>query len=199
MKLTDILAIGRHLTIPGASTTSESQPADSVASPGGSGASGGAGGSTWCATFTPTRGPWGQLPELLQESPSRLSLQPYFQEWGWTYGVSPALLEAIAWQESGWQEGVVSSAQAVGVGQLLPSTASFVSQYLIGEPLNINSAYDNIRMMARFVAYLQTQVQGTCNVVAAYYEGTQNLNAYGVLPETEPYVADVEYLMSQFS
>ena len=196
MQLTDVLSIGRHLVIPGASsqeqaTAPASQPVTVPAS--------GAPGSNFCAEFTPTTGPWGILPSALAAAPGRLSLRPYFEEWGATYGVRPALLEAIAWQESGWQEGVVSPAQAVGVGQLLPSTADFVSRQLIGERLDINSASDNIRMMARFVAYLQSQVQGTCNVVAAYYEGTQNLAVYGVFQETVPYVANVEYLLPMFS
>ena len=38
-----------------------------------------------------------------------------------------ALALAVAWQESGWQGRVVSSAGAVGVMQLLPPTADWVS------------------------------------------------------------------------
>ncbi len=197
MRLTDILAVGRHLVIPpaqiaAAATSSASQPAVSAGSVR-------SGTSSFCATFSPASGPWGVLPAALQASPSRLQLRPYFQEWASAYGVDPALLEAIAWQESGWQEGVVSPAQAVGVGQLLPATADFVSRSLIGQNLDIYLISDNIRMMARFVAYLQSQVRGSCNVVAAYYEGTQNLISYGVLSEAQPYVANVEYLIPEFS
>ena len=39
------------------------------------------------------------------------------------YAVSPAFALAVAWQESGWQQGVVSHAGAVGVMQLMPGTA----------------------------------------------------------------------------
>ncbi|MFP5380400.1 MAG: transglycosylase SLT domain-containing protein, partial [Vicinamibacteria bacterium] len=39
------------------------------------------------------------------------------------FGVPPAFALAVAWQESGWQQGVVSSAGAIGVMQLLPTTA----------------------------------------------------------------------------
>ncbi|MCU4184676.1 LysM peptidoglycan-binding domain-containing protein [Acidiferrimicrobium sp. IK] len=201
MQLTDVLSVGRHLVIPGfEAKEAASQPASApVANAAVRSYSSGTTGSTFCSSFAPTTGPWGVLPSVLQQNPSRLALRPLFREWGGAYGVNPSLLEAIAWQESGWQQGVVSPAQAVGVGQLLPATADFVSRYLIGQRLDINSAYDNIRMMARFVAYLQTQVRGTCNVIAAYYEGTQNLTTYGVLVETQPYVANVEYLLPMFS
>ncbi|MGE5596842.1 MAG: LysM peptidoglycan-binding domain-containing protein, partial [Hyphomicrobiales bacterium] len=41
------------------------------------------------------------------------------------YGLPPGLLQALAWQESGWQQHVISDAGAVGLTQLLPSTAEW--------------------------------------------------------------------------
>ncbi|MBO0692021.1 MAG: LysM peptidoglycan-binding domain-containing protein, partial [Acidimicrobiaceae bacterium] len=70
---------------------------------------------SFCATF-PTPGGSEPLPRLLSLSPSRLSLRPFFVEWANFYGVTPSLVEAIAWQESGWQEDVVSPDGAVGIG-----------------------------------------------------------------------------------
>lgn len=196
MQLSDILVIGRHLTIPGASAASAATPA-APAAPAARQASGST--ADFCATYVPTAAPRGVLPSQLRASASRLALRPLFVHWGATYGVQPALLEAIAWQESGWQQGVVSSAQAVGVGQLLPVTASFVSSQLIGMPLDITSTSDNIRMMARFVAYLQVQEGSVCRTIASYYEGPSNMARYGVLTESRQYVADVEYLIPAFS
>ncbi len=189
MRLTEILPIGRHLTIPGQGSSSvASSSAGTVPAASGS----------FCATFTPTAGPRGVLPSLLSASPSRLALRPYFVEWGEHYGVSPALLEAIAWQESGWQQGVVSSASAVGVGQLLPSTASFVSTQLIGTALDITAVSDNIRLMAAYVAYLAAHTSSTCETIAGYYEGLANLRAYGVFTVSQPYVASVDALLPRF-
>ncbi len=109
------------------------------------------------------------------------------------------LLEAIAWQESGWQQGVVSSAGAVGTGQILPTTAQFISGSIIGMPMNINSVSDNIRMSAAFLSYL-AGVEGNnrCATIAAYYEGPDNLRQYGIFPDAQVYVADVEALIPQF-
>ena len=119
--------------------------------------------------------------------------------WANHYDLSAPLLEAIAWQESGWQQDVVSSAGAVGTGQILPSTASFVSTDLVGMPLNIKSQSDNIRMSAALLSYL-ADIEGNnrCDVIAAYYEGSINLSRYGVFPDTQAYVANVEALIPEF-
>ncbi len=204
MHPSDVLVIGRHLKIPGVtspstpSTHSASAPGSRPGTPAAASAGGPPADRNFCNTFTPTAGPRHVLPAGLQGQPARMALRPLFVHWSKQYGVAPALAEAIAWQESGWQVGVVSSAQAVGVGQLLPSTADFVSHQLLGQTLDINSASDNIRMSARYLAYLQGQEGSVCRTVAAYYEGSVNMSHYGVFLETEPYVASVEALMPRF-
>lgn len=198
MQLSDVLFIGRHLVLPGhraAPGTTASAAATSAAAT--SATSAGATAGDFCATFTPTAGPRGVLPPGMTSS--HLALRPLLVRWAAAYGVRPSLLEAIAWQESGWQQGVVSSAQAVGVGQLLPTTADFVGHQLLGTTLDLTSTSDNIRMMARYVAYLQSFEHSTCRTVAAYYEGPQNMARYGVFTETRPYVTNVEYLEPRFS
>lgn len=211
MRVSDLLLIGRHLTIPsgssqpaageepGEATGGAATGSGAVVTAAGDGALLPAAGTGFCAGFTPTAARWGVLPAGLAASPSRLALRPLFVRWGDAYGVRPALLEALAWQESGWQEGVVSGAGAVGVGQLLPSTTSFASSSLIGVPLSAASTSDNIRMMAAYVAYLSRVAPGTCSTIAAYYEGAGNLRTWGVLAESRQYVADVEYLIPAFS
>lgn len=192
-----ILLIGTRLTIPSGTTTvaSTSTPRTASASGGAPSASSG----NFCATFSPRYDARGVLPSTLQANSARLAMRPIFVSWAERYGVSPALVEAIAWQESGWQEGVVSPASAVGVGQLLPSTATFVSQSLLGTGLNINTVNDNIRMEARYLAYLQGNLGSTCATVAGYYEGLQNMQRYGVLGESQAYVASVEAMIPSFS
>lgn len=194
---TAILRIGTRLTIPssGSSVATTSAPQTRSASPVTSSASG----RNFCATFSPSYDAWGLLPSSLRANSSRLALRPLFVAWAERYGVSPALVEAVAWQESGWQVGVVSSASAVGVGQLLPSTATFVSQSLLGTNLKINAVNDNIRIEARYLAYLQGNLGSTCATIAGYYEGLQNMHAYGVLGESQAYVASVEAMIPSFS
>lgn len=188
----NVLPIGIQLVIPSNVTTNSS-------SSGSSGSSQTLNASSFCSSFQASSGPWGVLPQLLQDSPNRLALQPLFERWASYYDLSLPLLEAVAWQESGWQQDVVSSTGAIGTGQIMPSTGSFIATTLIGEPMNINSVSDNIRMSAAFLAYL-AGVEGNnrCLTIAAYYEGPVNLGQYGVFPDTQAYVASVEALIPEF-
>jgi soluble lytic murein transglycosylase-like protein len=136
----------------------------------------------------------------LRQHPERLALRPLFVKWSAAYGVPATLIEAIAWQESGWQNDVTSSANAQGIGQLLPTTASFVSGNLLGLNLDLTVASDNIQMMARFFAYLVSAAHGDlCVAVASYYEGFGNFQHFGVLPQSQAYVRSVFTLRSRFS
>lgn len=197
MRASDLLLIGRQLQIPGAPGSSSGSPAPAVTTA----ATTTQNPWTFCATMSSagTPGTWGVLPQLLRQSPDRLALQPLFMKWSRHYNVSLPLLEAIAWQESGWQQGVVSSTGAIGAGQIMPGTANFISSTLIGIPMNINSVSDNIRMSAAFLSYL-AGVEGNnrCATIAAYYEGPLNLSTYGVFTDTQAYVASVEALIPRF-
>lgn len=182
-----ILLIGTSLTIPGRSNPVK---ATYTSTPNV---------SSFCSSLQVSGGGWGVLPALLAESPGRLAIRPLFDHWAAHYGVSASLLEALAWQESGWQQGTVSSTGAVGVGQIMPSTASFVSTVIVGERLNPQSVSDNIRISAAFMSYLLSIEGGsTCRTLAAYYEGPLNLATRGVFTDTALYVADVEALIPRF-
>jgi soluble lytic murein transglycosylase len=127
-----------------------------------------------------------------------LALRSTFARWADVYDVPLSLIEAEAWQESGWQSGVVSPAGAVGIGQLLPTTAAFVNQSL-GTNLHLTVASDNIRMMAAFLGYLLRATGGQiCAAVAAYYQGLTALSHVGVLPVSQIYVRDVLSLRPRF-
>lgn len=189
----DILPIGRHLTLP--SKSSARLVSVQAATPAGPRPSA----WTFCSSFRSSPGPWGSLPSQLAGSSRYYSLAPVFRRWAAYYGVSLPLLEAVAWQESGWQQGVVSSTGAIGVGQIEPYTATFISNDLVGMSLNVKSVSDNIRMSAAFIAYL-SRVEGNnrCATIAAYYEGPVNLQALGVFSDTAQYVASVEALVPRF-
>src|SRR5262249_59985621 len=61
-------------------------------------------------------------------------------------GVPPSLAEAIAQQESGFNNNLTSSAGARGVMQILPETWRWIGHELAGStPLAPSSAADNVR------------------------------------------------------
>lgn len=136
--------------------------------------------------------------ERIAADPARRALQPAFDRWAATYAVPADLLKAMTWLESGWQQGLTSSAGAVGVGQLLPVTVDFV-QALLGEDLNEWDAEDNIRMSARYLRWLLDETGGDVTTsLAGYYQGLASVRARGPYGETVDYVAAVSALRGQF-
>ncbi|MGH9074229.1 MAG: LysM peptidoglycan-binding domain-containing protein [Acidimicrobiales bacterium] len=168
----------------------------------GTGTAGGATDSDDVPASTVTGGgasPAGSLPAGLRLHPERLSLVPLFQHAAAIVGVPAGLLEAISWQESGWQAGVVSPAGAIGIGQVTPGTVDFVRALLDPSPLDPGVAGDNIMISARFLRYLLDQTGWSAPLaVAAYYQGLASVRDVGILPETQQYVADVVALEAEF-
>jgi LysM repeat protein len=140
------------------------------------------------------------IPSRLAASPQRLALVPVFKRWAIANGLDPAFVMAVTWQESGWQNGVVSPAGAIGIGQLLPSTATFVSRDLIGVPLDPRVPEHNIRMTARYLRWLLSRTNGDVDrAVAGYYQGPASVASIGYLPSTVDYIAIVKALRPRFA
>jgi N-acetylmuramoyl-L-alanine amidase len=115
-------------------------------------------------------------------------------------GVSPSLAAAIAWQESGFNNSMVSAANARGVMQVMPGTWSYVQQNLLGgRSLNPASATDNVTAGVLYLKSLLNQTGGNESAaIAGYYQGLGSVHSRGVLPETAHYVANVQALRSRF-
>ena len=116
------------------------------------------------------------------------------------YGFKPAFIKAIAYQESGWQQHVRSSAGAVGVMQVLPSTGDFVGRYVVGRSLDLRRAQDNITAGVAFVDYLWQLTGGDVRkTLAGYYQGLASVRQNGMYPSTKQYIANVLALRDRFS
>jgi LysM repeat protein len=114
-------------------------------------------------------------------------------------GVPGSLAAAIAWQESGFDNSAVSSADARGVMQIIPGTWDFVQNALGAGQLDPSSSSDNIRAGVLYLRYLLDQTGGDpSTAAAAYYQGLGSVQSYGLLPETERYVDNVMALRSRF-
>ena len=92
-----------------------------------------------------------KLPTDLANSVQRLALMPVFDRWASEYSVPADLLKALAWFESGWNNEKRSSADAIGIGQILPITADFVSESLVGQRLDPEIPDQNIQLSARYL------------------------------------------------
>lgn len=139
------------------------------------------------------------VPEALRALPDRLGLLPLFDAAARDFGIPADLFKAMTWQESGWRNDRVSSTNALGIGQLMPATIAFVNGVLLKAQLDPSRPEDNIRMSARFLAYLLHQNAGDVpRALASYYQGLASVRSRGPLPETVRYVANVLALRQKF-
>jgi N-acetylmuramoyl-L-alanine amidase len=114
-------------------------------------------------------------------------------------GAPGSLAAAIAWQESGNNNAMLSGANARGVMQLLPGTWEWVQANLARTHLDPSSAEDNVRAGSLYLADLMRQTNGDpAMAAAAYYQGLSSVRRIGMLPETRRYVANVLALRSRF-
>ncbi|HET6381585.1 MAG TPA: LysM peptidoglycan-binding domain-containing protein [candidate division Zixibacteria bacterium] len=114
-------------------------------------------------------------------------------------GVPPAFALAVAWQESGWQQGVVSSAGAIGVMQLLPATGEWVGGVMLGEQVNLHDAASNVRAGVRLLRHYLDRYGDRSLALAAYYQGQAATDRHGIYPVSRPYIASILRLEELFS
>ena len=116
----------------------------------------------------------------------------YFEEAADTYGVPVALLKAIGMTESGFNQNAVSYVGAIGIMQLMPTTAASLG-------VNPYDARENIMGGAKYIASNLAQFQGYSNglelAIASYNAGPGNVINYGYqippFQETQNYVKKV--------
>jgi soluble lytic murein transglycosylase-like protein len=111
-----------------------------------------------------------------------------FNEIARTYNLDPRLLHAIAKVESNYNPRAVSPKGALGVMQLIPSTARLVG---VSDPFDPR---ENIHGGARYLRYLLDKFGDLTLALAAYNAGPKAVEAYGGIPpyeETQRYVRSV--------
>jgi soluble lytic murein transglycosylase-like protein len=104
------------------------------------------------------------------------------------YDLSPALIEAVVWQESRWNAGAVSPVGARGLSQLMPGTARQMG-------VNPYDPYANLEGGARYLREQLDRFGGDLEkALAAYNAGPARVESAGGIPrirETQSYVAAV--------
>jgi LysM repeat protein len=114
------------------------------------------------------------------------------------HGAPSSLATAIAWQESGFNNNMVSVANARGIMQVIPSTWDYVQNNLGAGRLDPASPTDNVRAGSMLLARLLRDTGDPATAVAAYYQGLGSVRRIGMLPETRQYVANVLALRNRF-
>lgn len=96
-------------------------------------------------------------------TPTRLEAEYYVAVYAQHYGVPIGFVRAIVEQESGWQPCAISRKGAVGLMQLMPSTAARLG---VRDLCNLNA---NVSGGVRYLAWLMHRFQGDLRLVAASY------------------------------
>lgn len=112
------------------------------------------------------------------------------------HGVEPALLMAVADAESGFRAHAISPVGAVGLTQLMPSTARWID---VPDPFNPR---DNLDGSARYLKSLLASFRGDLDLsIAAYNAGPGTVRRYGGIPpwpETRAYVRRVNARLTHY-
>jgi soluble lytic murein transglycosylase-like protein len=102
-------------------------------------------------------------------------------------GVDPDLFLRLIQQESSFNPDAVSSAGAIGLGQLMPDTAADLG-------VDPYDAEENLRGSARYLRQQLDEFGDTRTALAAYNAGPGNVRKYGGIPpfeETQNYVSKI--------
>ena len=134
------------------------------------------------------------VPEVAIGSPAATSatLPPRYraavEQLAARFDLSPALIEALVWQESRWRENAVSPVGARGLAQLMPGTARELG-------VNPDDPLANLEGGARYLRQQLDRFDGDLEkALAAYNAGPGRVEKAGGIPrirETQVYVAAV--------
>lgn len=112
------------------------------------------------------------------------------------HGISARLVQAIAAQESGWRQNVISFDGGIGTMQLMPYTAMSVNS-MMGTHLDPYHTRGNIRLGVLYLRWLWGYFGGNLTkVISAYNEGPGAVKSRGIYNWN--YVNSVLYLMRNY-
>jgi soluble lytic murein transglycosylase len=123
------------------------------------------------------------------------------------YRLDPALLAAVIYQESKFRANVESGSGAIGLMQLLPSTAEGIAVHTGGTKFRVQDLYTpeiNVRYGAWYLRHLLDKYGDERTALAAYNAGQENVDEWrrdgkGIaFAETRHYVGRVEHLKTLY-
>ena len=136
------------------------------------------------------------LPSANQATPHQSQFDALIVRAARQHGVDPDLMRALIHWESGYDPRAVSSAGAMGLGQLMPATAS---QLGVTDPFDPEQNVDGAtRLMAQLLARYDGRVD---LALAGYNAGAGAVDRYGGIPpfaETQKHVQSVRALYEAY-
>ncbi len=127
---------------------------------------------------------------------SRGQVASLIRQAAYRHGLPPRLLLAVAWQESGWNQHVISRDGGIGTMQVMPYTARGLDVQT-GIRYNPYNTWDNIELGAIYLHSLWVGLRGNqLRVISAYNEGGWAVVHRGIF--NWRYVNNVLALMRRF-
>lgn len=106
-------------------------------------------------------------------------------------GADPALMQAVAAQESGFQHTTVSAGNAIGIMQVTPRSGRWASD-IVGRGLDLLDIEDNIVAGTVILGWLIETADSEEEALAGYYQDLRSVRADGLLAETKAFVRTVQ-------
>jgi LysM repeat protein len=187
------IRVGQTLTVPGA-------PAATAGAPASSGGTALVGNTFLGRTYAPSvvaSANANKASLLAMGVPSKAQMQAKVAATARSMGVDPALAQAIAFQESGFNHTSVSPANAIGTMQVIPSSGEWASQ-LVGRPLNLIDPDDNVVAGVAILRQLVRTSPDLSTAIASYYQGASSVKRNGMFSDTRRYVANVQTHMTRY-
>ncbi len=112
-------------------------------------------------------------------------------------GVDGDVVRAVSWLESKWEQDTISPTGAVGLMQIEPYTGEWISNFLAGKRLDLQTARDNVRAGSVLLGHLVGIHGGDLEgALAAYYQGDASIGEHGLYDDTRRYVRTVTGLLA---
>lgn len=106
-------------------------------------------------------------------------------------GADPALMQAVAAAESGFQHTTVSAGNAIGIMQVTPRSGRWASD-IVGRGLDLLDIEDNIVAGTVILGWLIETAESDNEAIAGYYQDLRSVRVDGLLPETKAFVRAVQ-------
>lgn len=108
-------------------------------------------------------------------------------------GAEPALMQAVAAQESGFQHTTVSAGNAIGIMQITPRSGRWASD-IVGRNLDLLDLADNIVAGTVILGWLVETAESENEALAGYYQDLRSVRSDGLLTETKAFVRSVQMM-----
>ena len=130
--------------------------------------------------------------------PSRAHVRDLIRASARRHHVPVNLALALSYQESGFQQRVVSPVDAIGVMQVLPSTGRSLGR-MHGRSYDLLRVEDNVEAGVTLIADLLRATGSVERTLAGYYQGLGSVSRVGFLPQTKQYIRNIQLLRKHFA